>query len=352
MSELQQIKTRIFNESKIVEVLELLDCWGIETEQNGKLYVAGLPDGENKRSVQIKNNENLISHIRSRGIVGDIYDVISYIVFDADTNEKRQTCLSKSKYWICAKLGYIEFIDDFYKETSNEIKQKPKYNDWLKKLNKSSMQEITNEVKPLKLLQFFGTVPYLKWLEEGISIKTQKMFQVGVDVQSERITFPVHNKSGELIGIKGRYFGCNEKIEDKYKYLYIIPCNKSIEFFNLHRALPHIIEKKEVIVVEGAKTVMLLYQWGYKNIISIEGDSLSDYQIQILKDLGLDIKFIFAWDKDKSVEFVFNEVIRLKGRLKYAICDKENLLDDKDSPCDKGEFVWKYLYENNVYKIN
>lgn len=352
MSELQKIRSRIYNENRIEEVLEMLDCWGIETEQNGNLYVAGLPDGENKRSVQVKNNENLTSHIRSRGVEGSIFDIISYIVFEADTADKRLDCLPKSKYWICNKLGYLEYIDEFYKETSGETVQKLRYNEWLRKLNKPVKSPLHNEVKNIKVLNYFGTVPYLKWIKEGISIKTQKYFQVGVDVQSERITFPVHNKYGELIGVKGRYFGRNKDIEDRYKYLYIIPCNKSIEFFNLHRALPFINEKKEVIIVEGAKTVMLLHQWGFKNVISIEGDILTDYQICLLKNFGLDVNYIFAWDKDKSVEFIFNEVIRLNGRKRYAIYDKENLLNEKDSPCDRGKEVWEYLYQNNIYKIN
>jgi DNA primase len=52
LSELHEIKKRIHTEEKIEHVLELLECWGIETEQAGKLFVAGLPDGNNSRSVQ------------------------------------------------------------------------------------------------------------------------------------------------------------------------------------------------------------------------------------------------------------------------------------------------------------
>lgn len=352
MSELQQIKNRIFAENRIEEVLELLGCWGIDTEQNGRLFVAGLPDGENKRSVQIKNNESLSSSIRSRGITGSIYDVISYIVYNADTEEKRYSNLSKSKYWLCTKLGYFEYIDEFYKVTSDKDNEVPKYNDWLKKIhtNNTLIYE-QNEVKPKDIINWYGVVPYYNWLQEGLKISTQKHFQVGIDVQSERITFPIHNKNGDLIGIKGRYCGRNKEIEDKYKYLYLIPCNKSIEFFNLHRALPYIREKKEVIIVEGAKTTMFLTQWGYPNSISIEGDSLSNVQIQILKELGINIKYIFAFDKDKDVHFVKQEASKLNGRLKYGIMDTVNKLENKDSPTDKGKEVWDMLFSKCLYKI-
>lgn len=352
MSDLQEIKKRIHNEGKIEYILEMLGCWSIDTEQGGKLYVAGLPDGDNQRSVQIKNNESLNSHIRSKGVEGSIFDIVSYIIFDADTKEKRDESLNKSKFWLCQKLNFPEYIDDFYRVTSNDSIEKPQFNSWLKKINQTKELKITqNNVYPVNVLSNFGTIPYKKWIDEGLSIATQKEFQVGIDVKTERITFAVHNKNGELIGVKGRYCGKDKKIEDQYKYLYLLPCNKSIEFFNLHRALPHIKKKKEVIVVEGGKTTMYLHQWGYKNSISIEGDSLSDYQIKILKDLGLDIKFIFAYDKDKGAEFIVQESSKLNGRMKYGIFDKDDFLTGKDSPTDKGKLVWEKLYNEYQFKL-
>lgn len=352
MSELKRIKSKIFEEDRIREVLELLECDSIDTEQRGELFTASLPDGDNPRSVQVKNNANLTANIRSRGIDGDIYDLVSYIVYEAESKDELSKHLHKSKYWLCEKLGYLEFIDDFYKETSGEV-EVPKYNDWLKKIPPTNKQkEIPrNTVVCDKKLEEFGLYPYTGWLKEGISYRTQQYFGVGIDVKSERITFPIHNKDGELIGVKGRYCGRNKEIEGMYKYIYILPCNKSYEFFNLFRAMPYIEEKKEVIIVEGAKTVMLLTQWGYKNVISIEGDSLSGVQIELLKDLGLDVKYVFMWDKDKTVEFIHTEVSRLQGRMRYAMVDKEGLLQGKDSPCDYGKEVFEKLYRESIYKI-
>lgn len=352
MSELHEIKKRVFDEEKIELVLEMLDCWGINTEQGGKLYVAGLSDGDNERSVQVKNTESLISHIRSKGVKGDLFDVISFIIYEADTEEKRKEMLPKSKFWLCQKLNYQEYIDDFYKETSDKVEEKPKYNKWLNNLCCKKKNTIENKVISKQELDAYGIIPYKKWFDEGLKINTQKQFQVGIDVKTERITFPIHNRFGEPIGIKARYIGKDQIIKDKYKYLYLIPCNKSIEFFNFHRALPYILSQKEVIIVEGAKTVMYLYQWGFRNVISIEGDSLSDEQINLLKGLGINIKYIFAWDKDKDVQFVYSEINKLKGRMRYSIFDKDNLLSDKDSPYDKGKETWITLYNEYQYKIN
>jgi len=352
MSELRQIESKIYNEDRIEELLEYLDCWDIMTEQYGILYVAGLPDGDNSRSVQIKNTESLSVNIRSKGITGSIFDLVSYIIFGSETEQEMKDTLSKSKFWICNKLNYPEFIDEFYRVTSDTQEPVKNYNEWLKKAStKINKSNTLNVVLSDKYINEYEIIPYYKWFKEGLSITTQKYFQIGIDVNTERITFPVHNKNGELIGIKGRYCGKNKEIEDKYKYLYLIPCNKSLELFNLHRALPHIQRLKEVIVVEGGKTTMFLKQWNYPNAVSIEGDSLSPPQIKLLKELGLDIKYIFAFDKDKDAEYVKKEASKLTGRMKYGIIDIENNLEHKDSPTDKGKEVWDSLYKNNIYKI-
>lgn len=353
MTDLQRIKKRIYDEERIEELLELLGCKGAHTEQRGMLYVAALPDGANPRSVQVKNNESLNSSVRSRGIDGDIYDIVAYIIYGASSKNDSRDMLPKSKYWICSRMGYMEYIDEFYKETSENTEEESlNYNDWLLKIQIKDIREpFQNRVIDSSEIDKYGVLPYNTWVEEGISYKTQIDFGIGIDVQSERVTFPIHDKEGNLIGVKGRYCGRDKKIEGRYKYLYLIPCNKSSEFFNLHRAMPYIQEEKEVIVVEGAKTVMLLYSWGYKNVISIEGDSLSDAQINLLKSMGLEIKYVFAWDKDKSMEHMKSEVQRLHGRMRYAMLDRKDFLEGKESPVDKGKGTWSFLYNNSLYRI-
>lgn len=354
MSDLNDVKERIYSDNKIEDILTELGCWGIDTEQKGKLVVAGLPDGDNPRSVQVKNNPSLGAAIRSKGIVGSIFDVISFILYEADTEEKRKSALHKSKYWVCQKYDYYEFIDEFYKATSDPTDTKKNYNKWLRNVRSEDKNYIFEQNKVLRgnLLKEYGLCPYKKWNDEGLTCNTQREFGVGIDVRSERITFPIHNSSGELIGVKGRYCGTDKTIEDRYKYLYILPCNKSLEFFNLHRAMPEIKRKNEVLIVEGAKTVMFLHQWGYKNAISIEGDSLSDTQVGILKSLGITTKFIFAYDKDKDKAFIKDETSRLTGRMKYTIFDRKDYLVDKDSPCDKGKDIWEVLYNSHQYKLS
>lgn len=76
MSDLKLLKKRIYKDERIEEVLDALGCKGVHREA-GKV-VAALPHGNNKRSVQVRENESLSSHIRSKGIRG-ISTLLSHI---------------------------------------------------------------------------------------------------------------------------------------------------------------------------------------------------------------------------------------------------------------------------------
>jgi DNA primase len=194
-------------------------------------------------------------------------------------------------------------------------------------------------------------LPHPQWLfrKDGILFHTQKEFGIGFDVFTNRITYPVYNKLGELCGVKGRYVGEDKTEAEMKKYLYLIPCDKSIELYNLHRARPYIQEQNEVLVFESAKSVMLAHQYGFKHAVSIEGNELSDYQAFLLKELNA--KIVFCFDEDMSKKHITKQAKLIKNRLMFAIIDKENLLDKKMSPVDKGKKVWEHLYHNNKYKI-
>lgn len=352
-NDLVELKKRIFEDDRIEEVLELLECWNVRTEQRGTLYVAGLPDWDtNDRAVQIRDEESLSSAIRTVGIKGDIFNIVNFIVHGIEDKTESNNKVHLAKFWLCDKLNYPEYIDAFYRDTDGSPKNVPKTPSWVKATKKKKRKEsIKNEVKEFDYESVYGIIPSVKWIEEGLDVHTQRAFKVGYDVAGERITFPVFNAEGELIGVKGRYIGADEKIHNSKKYIYVVKCNKSIELFNFHKAKVDAIARKEIIIIEGAKSVMLATQYGYLNVVSMEGDELSEEQVKLLKTLPLDTKYIFAMDKDKSKNEVANVMKGLTGRLRYAILDIDNKLEHKDSPMDKGKEVWEYLYKNNKYKM-
>jgi DNA primase len=355
VSDLKEIKQRIFEEEVIIDLLLALECEHIDTEQGGKLITAQLPlefGSKNSRAVQVRNQESLTSHIRNKGIKGDIYSVIGYILYRIETFNELKEKLYDIKNWIYETLGWEELADEYLEE-----EPKKDYNKWLKKIKsyrkqrKHSSDHIRKKNKVISEKNLMRYLQHPQWAfrKDGILSETQKEFGVGYDVFTSRITYPVYNKWGKLIGVKGRYVGEDKHVAEMKKYLYLIPCDKSIELYNLHRAKPYIEEQNEVLVFESAKSVMLAHQYGFKNAVSIEGSELSEYQAFLLKELNCKITFCF--DEDLSKTHICKQAKLIKSRLVFAVIDKEHLLKEKMSPVDKGKKVWLQLYQNNKYKI-
>jgi DNA primase len=367
IKDLKIIKERILKEDRIEELLDLMGCDKIDHEQGGKLVIANLPDkfkSNNSRSVQVRKNDSLTSFIRSRSVKGDIFSLVSFIVNGVPANET-QSDLSKAKQWVIEVMNYHDIVDGRYSH-----KTKKNNNSWLKEIKKKRNKINWDDIKPNnpideEIKNQYVMTPWYDWIVEGISWETQMEFEVGYDLWTDRVVTMVRNRDGKLIGVKGRYVGDNEEILDRKKYLYLHRMNKSVELFNLHRALPYILKHKKVIVWEGYKSVMKCHDIGIYNTVSMEGDDLSPVQVSILKELGIDIEIILALDKDKMLYdgldkdgkeifleepkelpiAIMEQAEKFTNRSAYAIIDYWNVLDKKDSPIDKGKDIFVQLYK-------
>ena len=367
MSDLKIIKKRILEDDRIEEILYDLGCENIRPE-GGKLIVAQLPPdflSNNKRAVQVTLNENLTSNIRNMKFKNkDIYGLVSFILNGMRTDDEIQNDLYNAKQWIVDQLGYHNLVGQEVKKTSN-------INNWLKNTNKNRKkrkkidEQKPNRVLSEEILQQYEFKPYYGWFKEGILLSTQIEWETGYDKYSSRVINPVRNINGELIGVKGR--ATLKGYNPDQKYLYLYNCNKSIELYGLWKTLPFILEKREIIVFEGYKSVMKAWQMGYKHCVSMEGDDLSDHQIALIKSLGIDIKIVLAYDKDKffkviedektgkkekvySMDDIKSQAAKFTNRKVFSIMDNNNELDEKEkhSPVDLGIKVWNRVYENRI----
>jgi len=198
-------------------------------------------------------------------------------------------------------------------------------------------------------------MPFHDWYMEGITVKTQIFFQIGFDLDEERVVIPIRNEKGELVNVKGRTLIPNYKELDIVKYKYLFHIKVKDFLFNLNNASDAISNQQEVIIFEGEKSVMKMWQYGYKNCIALGGSNISPYQIKKIKQLGMDKKIIFAFDKDKTSSEIMEEIKRfevLHNRKIYVIFDRLNYLNNEDAPIDQGLDTWLHLYKNFIYKVN
>jgi len=120
--------------------------------------------------------------------------------------------------------------------------------------------------------------PYL--VDRGISKETAEAFGVGYfsgrGSMSGRVVIPIHNERGELVAYAGRAI---DDGEPRYK----LPAgfHKSLELYNLHRAIGESEAAGRVVVVEGFFDCMKVSQAGFP-CVALMGSSLSEAQEELL----------------------------------------------------------------------
>jgi DNA primase len=141
--------------------------------------------------------------------------------------------------------------------------------------------------------------PYLR--ERGLSEATISHFGLGFCSKGTlkgHIAIPIHNRDGELVGYAGRIPGEPKEGAGKYK----LPkgFRKSVEIFNLHRAMAS-EDETPLIVVEGFFDVMKLHQQGHERVVGMMGSSLSKVQEATLCDcVESDQRVILFFDNDEA----------------------------------------------------
>lgn len=346
--EIKELKEYIYNNNKIEDILVALNMGNIKAHDNNRYYTCSFPDGDNPNGCVVYNCESLNVTAYTRNIV-DMYDnsdLISLVSF------VQNIYFYQSIKWLCDLLGL-----DYYKGESADLPQSLLL---LKKLTSmASNTDSDDEVnKPIteKILTYYYQLPNKKWAEEGIDSETQKLFEVGLDYGSGRITIPIRDEVNNLVGVKGRIYYDSDSDN---KYMYLEKCQKAKLLYGLNLTYQYIREKNEVIVVESEKSVMKLFSYGFKNAVSIGGHSLSKRQITMLTRLG--VKVVIAFDKDvkEKVEYgdINNDTTVLAECYKFLpfvtveyILDNDNLLSEHEAPCDDYD-KWIHLYNNNKYSF-
>ena len=184
------------------------------------------------------------------------------------------------------------------------------------------------------------------WIDEGISEESLNRFTVKYDAFSDRLVYPIRNLLGKIVNIGGRTLDPEWKSKGLRKYTYFYGWGTVDTIFGLYDNLEEILKKREVILFEGCKSVLLADTWGVKNAGAILTSHLNPNQMKILARLGC--RVVFALDKEVKIREDHN-IQKLKNYVEVEyLWDREDLLDEKDAPVDKGVEVFKKLYEGRL----
>ncbi|MEI6805632.1 MAG: CHC2 zinc finger domain-containing protein [Myxococcaceae bacterium] len=131
----------------------------------------------------------------------------------------------------------------------------------------------------------------------------------GLALFNSRITIPIRNHRGQLVGFGGRIFGAAEKDRPKYvnspaSEVY----EKSHILYGLYESLPLIKQQKRVVLVEGYFDVIALLAVGVPAVAPC-GTSLTEAHADLLKKYTSEI--ILCFDQDAAGKAAHQKALML-----------------------------------------
>lgn len=188
------------------------------------------------------------------------------------------------------------------------------------------------------LLQEYSGRYNMQFFRDGINFDTQRKFNIGIDLNSYRITVPQYTPRGELCGIMGRSLDADCPHESRW--LPIIACQRSLTVYGYHHNYEKIINKDMCIIFESEKAVCQLDSFGCNLGLATCGCHLSNHQSKIIKSLGVK-KIILAYDEGLQEEHLVETARKL-------IVDNGIMKNHVGYIWDRNNDILAYGSKNNI----
>ncbi len=193
------------------------------------------------------------------------------------------------------------------------------------------------------LLGLFEFCP-IELLQQGFKLETLRTFEVGYDKWFGRITYPLRDLSGKLVGLMGRNadgYGPRYKVYTKEYPMWGLPertePDKRLLLWNGFRVYTSLYlnaPTEPVVVVEGFKAAMWVYQAGVKNVVALLGSYLSWEHQWTLERIGAPV-LLFLDNNYAGRKGTFDAAEVLKRSLDVRIVEyPERLEADDDAQPD------------------
>ena len=348
--DIRDLKEEILNRDLLPDILSEIGCHHIQ--DRGEYYTCGNRDGDNPRSIVVYKNEyisctNYTRQITKNGRSADIFDLVAFF---------EDCSFAESMKFVCELAGISYYGEKTDEPESIQILR------MLREMNVTDNEENDVTVKPISenVMKYYLPYGNVMFEDDGISLDTQREFEISFDQQTNSVCIPVRDELGSLIAVKARRFKytkntpienrrfSDELGEDESKYFYLEPGAKSQILYGLYKNLKAIQNQGVVFVGESEKFTLQLYEMGYYGV-STGGSNVSKRQVEMLTRLG--VKIVFCFDKDileEDLQHIAGQF--MTGVDVYAIIDKDNILEEKESPSDNPK-KWNTLVQNNIYKI-
>lgn len=278
-------------------------------------------------------------------------------------------------------VGIIEGITgifDDYISWEEGFEQEEEYSedlDYIKVFQKPQEEKYEVVKYDSNLLDSFYNFYHKSFIDDHITIKSMKKFNIKFDVDKNRIIIPhYHHEDGSLVAIRCRNLN-EELVEMGLKYTPIrmndkngkkraIASKTGAYLYGLNVSAEAVKKNKIVILFEAEKSPMQMYSYFGENSVAVAtmGSNLTHKQVEILLSLGVE-EVVIAYDKEYKVygdkeDKLYRKKLRkrlvdkLLPHFKVSVIyDREDLIGYKDSPTDHGVEIFKKLFRKRFYII-
>ena len=333
---LNKIKEQLIEQpEKLIELLERFDFEHINHRGSEIRFARSYSGGANI-SIRLKNNPYCCVSDWSRGVSTDI---ISYIIQEKsvefrDVLQAAKKILNLSNDWRPQKKRSL--FGGIYEGIS------------------CKNREITLKTYNESVLDRYEQIGNLRFLWDGISLETQKFFDIRFSVEDNAIILPLYNEVDDLIGAKARVNG--EVEEGESKYYYPLPTQVSQTLYGYSKNYSYLYGN-DVIVVESEKSVMQGYTFGARNIVAVGSSAVSEKQSKMLLQLQ-PTRIILAFDEGLAFEQVQRNADIIKSfcsmfevEIWYWDSDQDLDINPKSSPTDMGRDKFEEIMQEQLVRI-
>lgn len=286
-------------------------------------------------------------------------------IFYCYTEDGAMSIFSFLKHFYEARdIDYDWFTDiyevirgcSYFSENQSSTSYKSIRNDYTLKKERQDLP-----AHPDKIMECFVKYYPIEWLNDGISREAMDKFNIRYSPSQNKIIIPHYDVNGRLVGIRGRALN-QEDIDTWGKYMPVQIENKwyshplSLNLYGLDKTKENIKVAGIAYLFEAEKSVLQMESFSIPNrAAAVCGSKLNKYALDILVRTCHPQEIVICFDKeelpheDKYFNHLYELCRKYQAYTNFSfIYDKENLLDLKDSPTDKGEDTFVKLLQKRV----
>ena len=333
-----ELKQYIIENELTINILDDLNCYS--PIKKSKEWRCGLPGDHNNSRVSIKIDTLKTTIYKSSDgkVFGDIFTLCMDI--------KEFDFYSANKY-LHGLLG-LEF--DIKKLKEKTAKGEDPLSIFKKIKRERTVVNVDTEIYDESIIKQYEPLLHMSWVHEGIIEPTRKVFNIGYSFDRQRIVIPHRYWCGnpnEYLGVMGRTTIEAYEMLEIPKYYPLKKFTKGNNLYGLQENYKYIQEAGYVSVFESEKSVLKRHSKLDKTGVALSCHDVTDEQLRIL--IGLNVEIVIILDKGISIDHIRSICDRFYGiRNVSYIYDKYDLLQDKESPADKVNKVYDYLFKYRV----